>query len=656
MNLAFLTPLFLVGMGLIAAPYFIHRIRRPEREPLRFSSLLFLPDVKKEVIERRRVQHILLMLMRMAMLLLLAFAFARPYLSTIDATESETGPKRHLILLDTSYSMAGTNLFEEAQSLALEALEAVAEGEPVTLMTFGSHAQAHEAKMPQDARALILAAEPTYEATDYVTALQAAQAVLMRDHSDEQDDQLHLYLVSDFQRGGMPEHSSEWKLASSIQLHTLPVTTTEDANFAISDIHVRLDSNNEIRIFAKVKNWSEEDVDALDIRLVVHEEPVAQLERSIKAGHATQVSFTVPQTEDAEINGYVELGDDALNVDNRRYFTWSAPRSYTVAVIAEDAPDLRGNGNAKWPASWFFMQAFADDSDAPFKLHYVEEADVAARVDSATDKPDALIVADSAGLQPATLEAITRYAKQGGPVLIGLTQIDTSAQLTTDLDVESTASRKPSSSDFDMMTWIDFDHPIFLPFRGQRFNDFSAIRFFGHTVLQVGDTPKELARFEDGTPAMLECELGEGTVILWPFALQLDWTNLPKTSRFVPILFETLAYLCDINEDTTTWFVGDRLSPETSPLPKPGIIAGPEYPVAVNIQADEGDPMTIDPAELELKLTSAPTLFSRQNGQLPEGDSQREGNVLNREFGYLLLLILFPLLLLESWYMTRMKE
>ena len=54
MGLALMAPLFLAGIGLLLAPYIIHQIRRPEREPLKFSSLLFIPNVSQEVIERRR--------------------------------------------------------------------------------------------------------------------------------------------------------------------------------------------------------------------------------------------------------------------------------------------------------------------------------------------------------------------------------------------------------------------------------------------------------------------------------------------------------------------------------------------------------------------------------------------------------------------------
>ena len=104
-GLAWLAPLILGGLAFLGLPWLIHQIRRPERDTVRFSSLMFLPSAHKRVIERRSVQHLLLMLLRMVLLLLLALAFARPSQMYLAATPSPAGAGAHMILLDTSYSM-----------------------------------------------------------------------------------------------------------------------------------------------------------------------------------------------------------------------------------------------------------------------------------------------------------------------------------------------------------------------------------------------------------------------------------------------------------------------------------------------------------------------------------------------------------------------
>ena len=132
-----LAPLFALGIALIGLPYLIHRIRRPERETARFSSLMFVPDVEREVIERRRVQHILLMVLRMAMLAVLALAFARPFREVIlRADASPLGATDHVIAIDVSMSMAYDGVWARAKTQAHAALDAVAPGDRVGFVRF----------------------------------------------------------------------------------------------------------------------------------------------------------------------------------------------------------------------------------------------------------------------------------------------------------------------------------------------------------------------------------------------------------------------------------------------------------------------------------------------------------------------------------------
>ncbi|MFP6582564.1 MAG: VWA domain-containing protein, partial [Candidatus Hydrogenedentota bacterium] len=181
MGLSLLAPLFMVGMGLLVAPYLIHQIRRPEREPMKFSSLLFIPDIKKEVIERKKIEHILLMLMRMMVLALLALAFARPYWAAPVASEFSGDAVRHMILLDNSYSMAVGDTFERAQRAAGSILGDVGEEELVGVMLFGARGEVARPLSPKNesdtiaAKTVVDEASVSSESTNYLNALETLQ-------------------------------------------------------------------------------------------------------------------------------------------------------------------------------------------------------------------------------------------------------------------------------------------------------------------------------------------------------------------------------------------------------------------------------------------------------------------------------------------------
>ena len=179
-----LAPLFALGMALIGIPYLVHRIRRPEREPVRFSSLMFVPEVKREVIERRRVQHISLMILRMAMLAVLALAFARPFREVIStAAASLGGATDHVIALDVSMSMGYDGVWARAKMQANAALDAVAPGDRVGFVQFANRALGTVPISGDVAlvRRAIDEADATWAHTDYSAALRATAQLFEAD-------------------------------------------------------------------------------------------------------------------------------------------------------------------------------------------------------------------------------------------------------------------------------------------------------------------------------------------------------------------------------------------------------------------------------------------------------------------------------------------
>ena len=204
MGLSFITPLLFGGLALLVGPYLIHQIRRPEREPVKFSSLLFIPDVQKEVIERKRIQHILLMLMRMTALTLLAIAFTRPYWKAQALADGQQGPVRHLVMMDTSYSMGVGNTFPKAKAEALRVIGDVPADEQVGFMTFAENTAIHasiagETTARGEIDRFVNAASVSAQATDYKRALETAYRHAVQEEG-KLTGRLVLHMISDFRK------------------------------------------------------------------------------------------------------------------------------------------------------------------------------------------------------------------------------------------------------------------------------------------------------------------------------------------------------------------------------------------------------------------------------------------------------------------------
>ena len=718
MGLTFLAPLFLGGILLLGIPYLIHRIRRPERETLAFSSIMFIPNAPREIIERRRIQHILLMLLRMLVFLLLALAFARPVWRVLAASDGETGPARHLVMLDTSYSMQAPGVFDRAKAAAREVIANIPDDEPVAVMAFDQRqtltapyesTEEIDAGTTPAARRAIEIASPTLYATNYLGALEAAQRLLLGSQritlEDAPSERLVLHVVSDFTKAGMPDDATGWKLSPSIELETYRVAP-DDAmdNMAIMDIAVKKSADGMLRVVGKVKNWSKRNERDLPVRLYLNGEQVQEKSMTIQAGNASQVSFALDQSGAEPIEGWFELPQDGLSPDNRRYFAWSPPRRQRLLLVGENqssAPTFEGA--SRWPAAFFLERALQPEGGLPFDLERVTPQELGEElVDTGAGLPDLVVVPQTNTMTPEALQALRDYISKGGDALIVWGAAPDAELLNRVLLTESfievvgPAHDLPAASDYALFSWLDFEHPIFAPFQGARFNDFSTLRFFNHHRIQAGDEAENvriIARFDTDDPAVVQWDLDEGTAVLWPFAVDLDWTNFPKSPRFVPILYETLTYLSGAEEGAGAWTVGDTLQADAMAwsggateliLPAsetPATIeretwttnAAPELAApgfvrsrapqteqwtrvdAVNVDADESDPTPVDLAEFKLKLAAAPAVVSAEE-EAAARDAADERLEVRWNYGRWFLAAVCLLVLFESWYMTSLRR
>ena len=422
MGLSLLAPIFMAGAALLIAPYLIHQIRRPEREPIRFSSVMFIPNVQKKVIERRRIQHILLMLLRMLLLLLLAAAFSRPYWKALAADDSELGPTRHAVLLDTSYSMGTRGVFERARRAASKAIADIEPGDAISVMTFAEtlnvaapfESQSDpEAGSIEAARRAVDAARVSNDGTSYVNALELAYQHATSSSADKSGagKRLILHVISDFQKSGMPKRHAGWKLPPAVELDLIPIRSDFARNRAVTDTHIRKSADAALRVLAKVRNWSDRDIEDLAVSLVLNGEEVDRNTLSVRARSATQTSFQVDASLGKTLEGHIELEDDDLLIDNVRYFTWNPPRKTHVLLVAEERPDDR------WPAAWFFRQALPTDRDLPWTTELIRPDQLADHLNTPGQRPKVIIACDMEGSSAAEVQPLLEFAEEGGQVL-----------------------------------------------------------------------------------------------------------------------------------------------------------------------------------------------------------------------------------------------
>jgi hypothetical protein len=116
------------------------------------------------------------------------------------------------------------------------------------------------------------------------------------------------------------------------------------------------------------------------------------------------------------------------------------------------------------------------------------------------------------------------------------------------------------------LAFLDYDHPVFELFRRPRSGDFAGARFLRYRKLRAPDDATVLARFDDGSPGLIESRLGDGRVLVWSSTLDTLWNDLPLQPVFLPFLHRLVAHAAGYVERPAWRRVGDVL--ELPPLAK----------------------------------------------------------------------------------------
>lgn len=588
-------PLFALGASLIAIPWLIHLIQRPRLKTAPFSSLMFVPKVKPKPREKRRLHNILLMLMRMAMLLLLAFAFARPYQEVESGTTEAMSASRQMILLDNSYSMSFDGAFERARAQALDLVGRAGADDRIGLIVFNQAVELSESPImanesPAENRDRIRAAlqtiEPSQKATRYGPALKRAQELLLQGgEEDGEEITLTAHVISDFQANGFSLEGDDGRLSSGIECVLHRAHSFDGVNASIRDVYLRERADGSLRVLAQVKNESDRVIDELSATLAFDDGETETRSIRLESGQTRNVIFDAKLDRLNAHAGRIALDDDALALDHQRYFAWNPQQDVRIVLSNDDEAERR------WPSSWFLERALTLESAGGWTLETNAAIDMLDDLDSNGLKPDIVILTSQRHVETIGADDLVAYINQGGRLMLWLDPAhdwDAEADsLISRLGLNHSGTRFDSlrSDQYEPLAWADFASPVFYPLREMQFNDLTSIHAYNFVRLASGINAETgifpLAKFRGDSPALIFVESGEGNALIWTTSPALEVSNLSKSSKFIPILFESIGFLKESAPANQEFSVGETMT-------KPLAVVDGEW----NIRHTENDQFT----------------------------------------------------------------
>ena len=532
--MSFLTPLFLIALAGLVGPILLHLTRQERGRPVRFPSLMFLEKIPFQEQSRRRIRHWLLLIMRLAALGLLVAAFARPFVSG-GRLAAVGGPAAEevVILLDRSWSMEMGDNWEEAVSRARSVVDGLRPRDRVSLIVFSETPALLHRSIPDPARinAALDTLNTTALATRFAPAVKLAASTLAASNLPRQ----RVVMISDFQRTGW-RPDPDATLPDGVVVESVVIGGDESANLALVDLELGRQgagARERVTVGARVVNTGEDEV-AADVVLVIDEIDIETATVTVPGGGAAAVGFA-PFTLTAPFTrGELRLAEPAgggLEQDNTLSFV-ASPGGDLGVVIA----DPLGPGDSN-----LYLRG---------ALEIAEGAGFAASVARAVPDEERLaeteVVILNGGAFPggSAGDRLRAFVEDGGGLLFVLGERSTVPAVHADF-LPATVGGVVEGGGERHIGFVDYDHAVFEAFRGPRSGDFSRALFYRTRALTVTDG-QVLARFDDGSAALVEGRRGQGRVMIWATGLDRFWNNLALQPVYLPFVHRV------------TWHLGGR--------------------------------------------------------------------------------------------------
>jgi hypothetical protein len=527
--------MFLLGLGAIALPIWLHRLQTqtPEREP--FSSAMLLQASEQRVHLHKRLQFLLLLGLRVALLALLAGAFAKPVLESSAPVFAGDGATLHFIVVDTSFSMGMADRFAAALDNAYAVIDALASGHRAQIIAADNHLRVlTEADADRGRLQTALAAlKPGAARLDFGEMMHGLNG-LLREH----DENIAVHFISDFQAGGLPARFADLipKPAGQrqVELRLYPVAGGASANWAVESL--RVESSGLTAVARGYRNAAREATAVISVNGEERERRTAV----IAADGSALFKFGRPELASGDNRVEITLAPaDALPGDDTYYAVLSNTPPTPVLLLTADPGAL---------AVTYLKTALATGG---YEVEAVQMAELDVRI---LQRYPWLII-DDLGAAPAPLAAaLTEYLQAGGAIFSALGARSWGLDV---LPVSGHAVSASSAADpdrFRAAARIDGSHPALANAAGWR-----SVNISRTLTPKLNADDRVLISLDGGDPLLLEHRAGPGRLLLLTTSLDNTWSDVPVHPVFVSFMTQTARYLADDDLFERQHRVGDAI-------------------------------------------------------------------------------------------------
>ncbi|RSL15532.1 putative membrane protein (TIGR02226 family) [Edaphobacter aggregans] len=523
--MGFLAPWFLAGLAAVGLPVYIHLLRRHVTTPRPVSSLMFFERGTQSSTRHRKLRYLLLFSLRALLVLLLALVFANPFLRRSSAVASD---RLLVVVVDNSFSMrAGTRL-DDAKRGALDVLATRKPSQRAQVMVLSDELQVLTQPI-KDAGALKAAVEsiqPGDSRSNFGELGRGMRALTETVHTP-----VDLHLFSDMQASNMPVNFADMVMPGNVLLVLHPVAKAAVPNWTVESVEApgQLVDPKRARVLAVIAGH-QTPAATRTVSLIINGTVALMKKVEVPADGRATVAFESLDVPYGANRCEVRIdAADGFPVDDASSFAVKRADPERVLFVHQ-AGDSR--------SALYFGSALAAAAQASFVLQPIL-ADQAADADPT--KYAFVVLSDVVSIPSILENSLLQYVKNGGSVLIAVGTSEAHRQRIPVFGESASDARFYSrAGGFSNVGQVDGSHPAMKESAGWK-----DAKFYYATVVDAGRS-RVAARLADGTPLLMDKQIGQGHVLVFASGFDNVTNDLPLHPAFVPFVDQSARYLSGV--------------------------------------------------------------------------------------------------------------
>ena len=548
---AFLNTVILSALGLSLIPVLIHLLNRKKSKLIVFSSLDFLKSLQKKKMKKVKIRQILLLIIRTAVLLLAVMAFARPVSKIQEQGAIDAHTKTSVVILidnsvATSYLSEKGMILDEIKLKTEQILNYLKEGdEAVIIATAGNLAASNTAFTQNFTQLKALTKEITYRnaRSNINDALYWANKALESARNVNRE----IYILTPFFSSGFTDEKITQQ--NGAKLIFVDCSVQPINNVGIQSVQILskiIETHKPVELRAVVRNFSKERIQDLMLSVYLGGKRVGQASLTINGEDDAIVDMKITPTKTGFLHGSIEIDDDLLGADNRRFFHLFIPPRIQVLLAGNSARDTEFIRLAINPESL---------SSMPIRVKTVNAKQLAIEN---LGEYHVIILSNVPRLDDALMRRLEAFLSSGkGLLLIPGSDAD-AANYNTFLSkigfgkITGIIDNLSYSGVSTGIGRVDYSHPIISGIYDQKVVNERSMEspdFMKLFMTERTGPSKTVIAYSNNASFMEETGIKSFNALFFTSAVDLSWNNWPIKGIFVPLINRSINYLYFRNYD-----------------------------------------------------------------------------------------------------------